>query len=107
MPDITFIFKTPEIPHMQFGKIIFEYLRADHNGLDNEIKIDVLCALNTARVSTGLAKMDDVCIGILSLIDEFSSNGEKDIFDLFVDCFENTYYYANQEGKIIYSDTFE
>lgn len=90
MSFVSFIYRLPHSKKTYYGKYVFNgYLSDDHDGLDIEIKDDVLYGINQYRVKWGESKINDVMIGILSFspgngdIPVYSSENEFSAFDFY------------------------
>lgn len=96
MSFASFIYRIPNSKKTYFGKYVFNgYISDDHNGLDIEIKDDVLKAINQYRIKWGESKIQDIMIGILAfspgdgVIPVYSSEEEYKAFDLYYECDDN------------------
>ena len=106
MVTITFIYKIKNINKTFYGKYISDYMSDDHEGLDTEIKDDVLDSINVFRVSKNMKKLkyENLLIGILSCMTndnylDYYSDDEIACFDFYYKKFKETQIYIN--GKII------
>lgn len=105
MPFITFIYRIGNNKKLFNGKYICDYISDDHEGLDSEIKHDVINGINKYRKQKGLSKINKICIGILSFSSDenipiYSSKEEIKCFDFYYKNFNfNHETYIN--GKLI------
>lgn len=87
---ITFIYKVGRNPKTYYGKYCSD-VSDDHNGLDNQVKYDLIDALNAYRKLKNLPKLTSkIHIGILSLssneyIPTYSTSNERKIFDFYLE----------------------
>lgn len=106
MVTITFIYKIKNVNKTFYGKYITDYMSDDHEGLDNEIKNDVLDSINVFRASKNMKKLKykNLLIGVLSCITndnylDYYSSDEIKCFDFYYKKFKETQIYIN--GKKI------
>jgi hypothetical protein len=73
-----------------FGKYCFYYISDDHEGLDKEIKPDLIKAINLDRKERKLPEVeeDEVTLGILACctsnyIPNYSSDAERNFYDFY------------------------
>ena len=104
MPFITFIYRIGK--NTYYGKYACRQLSDDHEGLDNEVRYNLLQALDEYRKQKNQPKLTaKVRIGVLSLslneyIPTYSSDKEKKCFDYYHIYYDNICEtYIN--GKII------
>ena len=100
MPEISFIYKLSDnLSKTYFGKICLPHLSDDHDGLDNEIKETVITCINLYRKSRGFGLVQDVILGILGTTTEWSSFGERKMFDMYIikEITQNLYFMNGQE----------
>ena len=90
MPFITFIYKIGKSNRIFYGKYACEHISDDHDGLDDEIRRDVVGGINKYREQSGLSKLKtrQICIGIISLsvngyIPSYSTKKEIKCFDFY------------------------
>ena len=97
MPFITFIYRIGK--NTYYGKYCFDYISDDHEGLDNEVKYELLYGLSKFKNQKIKAK---VSIGVLSfssndIIPTYSTTNEIKCFDFYRD--QDKKIYIN--GKLI------
>lgn len=106
MPFITFIYKVGKNNKTYYGKYCVNSISAisdDHDGLDNEVKYELIKGLNEYRKHNNIQKIKSkIIIGILSfssnnIIPTYSTNNEKKCFDFYRD-YDNKIYI---NGKLI------
>lgn len=56
MPFITFIYKIGKTNKTYYGKYCSDYISDDHNGLDIEVKYDLVKGLNEFRKQNNMKK---------------------------------------------------
>jgi hypothetical protein len=109
MPFITFIYKVGKNNKTYYGKYCNDYISDDHNGLDTEVKYELIKGLNEYRKQNNIKKIrSKIIIGVLSLsssnfIPNYSTDNEKKCFDFYHDY--NNKIYIN--GKLICNSLFE
>lgn len=100
MTFITFIYKVGNNKKTYYGKYCTDYVSDDHEGLDNEVKYELIKALNKYRKQNNKKKIkSEINIGILSFssnncIPTYSSDNEIKCFDFYRD------FYSDCENKI-------
>ena len=107
MPFITFIYRIENNKETYYGKYVSEYISDDHEGLDAEIKSDIIDGINAFRKQNGLIVLEDkeIKIGVLSFsmnqyIPTYSTDDEIECFDFYYKYFDNVgKTYVN--GKLI------
>ena len=102
MVTITFIYKIKNINKTFYGKYIVDYMSDDHEGLDTEIKNDVLKFINVFRSSKNIKKIkyENLLIGVLCCITnnnylDYYSPDEIECFDFYYQKFRDTQVYIN------------
>jgi hypothetical protein len=92
MPFIAFIYRIEGNPRIYYGKHDSEYISDDHEGLDIEVKYNLLQAINRYRTTkkTPILNESQITVGILSLsinkyIPTYSSDAEIKCFDYYHD----------------------
>lgn len=110
MTFITFIYKIGNNPTAYFGKYVTDYVSDDHNGLDTEVKYDLLDGLNQYRKQKGYPKLDwhSIKIGVLGFaegryIPTHSSRPEFKCFDIYIDAYDS-YKKIYVNGKLLHDD---
>lgn len=106
MVTITFIYRIKNINKTFYGKYVVDYMSDDHEGLDIEMKYELLEYINKYRDSKNIKKLKNknLSIGILSCttndnyLDYYSSEEVK-CFDFYYEKLNQTKIYIN--GKII------
>ena len=97
MPFITFIYKVGNNPKTYYGKYCDDYFSDDHNGLDTQVKYDLIKGLNAYRKQNNMPEIKSkITIGVLSFssnryIPTYSTKKEIKIFDFYHD-FDNKIY---------------
>lgn len=105
MPFITFFYRVGKNPKIYYGKYCVDYVSDDHEGLDNEVKYDLIKGLNDYRKEKNIPKLKSkISIGILSfssdkIVPTHSTNNEIKCFD-FYHTFDNKIY---MNGKLLES----
>jgi hypothetical protein len=84
MTIVSFIFRTDDDPTRMYGKIYLEYLSDDHEGIDHEIKYKIHNLLNAYRTRKLLPKIINLHIGVIGTTNEFSTDDEKTMFDVYI-----------------------
>ena len=106
MTFITFIYKIGNNSKTYYGKYVTDHISDDHNGLDAEVKYELIDGINRYRTKKALPKLHSkIIIGIISFssdkyIPVYSSDNEIKCFDFYF--IEERYYkkiYIN--GKLI------
>jgi hypothetical protein len=103
MTFITFIYKIGKNNKTYYGKYCSEYISDDHEGLDNEVKYELLRGLNEYKKKNNAGNLKaKISIGILSfssndVIPTFSTVKEIKCFDFYRD-YDNSIYI---NGKLI------
>jgi hypothetical protein len=102
MPFITFIYKVGKNPKRYYGKYCDNYPSDDHDGLDNEVKYDLIKGLNEYRKQNNMPELKSkITIGVLSfssnrIIPTFSTKKEIKIFDFYHDYDKKIYINGKQ-----------
>ena len=97
MPFITFIYKVGKNNKTYYGKYCNDYISDDHDGLDNEVKYELMQGLNEYRKQNNIQKIKlKIMIGVLSFssnndVPTYSSDNEKKCFDFYRDCDNKIY----------------
>jgi len=107
MPFITFIYRIGNNKKKYYGKYVSEYISDDHEGLDSEIKPDVINGINAFRKQNGSGVLEEKEIKIVILsfttnqyIPTYSTDNEIECFDFYYKYFDNiSKTYIN--GKLI------
>lgn len=93
MSFVSFIYRVPQSKKTYYGKYVFNgYVSDDHNGLDIQIKDDVLHGINQYRLKWGESPINDLIIGILAFspgdgfVPVYSSEDEYNAFDFYYEC---------------------
>ena len=96
MPFITFIYRIGNNKKTYYGKYACGYISDDHEGLDAEIKPDVINGINAFRKQNELLVLEDkeIKIGVLSFsmnqyIPTYSTDDEIECFDFYYKYFDN------------------
>lgn len=100
MPFITFIYRLPDTDKVFYGKCVIDYISDDHEGLDKEVRGQLLNGLNMLRKQNSLSLLDrefvsEIKVGVISFaldehIPSYSSDKEISCFD---------FYCKNENGK--------
>ena len=110
MPSVVFMYKIGNIPKTYYGKLQTDYISDDHEGLDKEVKYDLLKGLNTYRTNKCMPtlKMKHLKIGILSSADpnnylDYATKREINCFDFYIWSFDykTTLYMNGSEIKTL------
>lgn len=89
MPFITFIYKIGKNSKTYYEKYVTDYISNDHNGLDMEVKYELIDSINRYRTKKGLSKLHSkIIIGIISFssdkyIPVYSTKNEINCFDFY------------------------
>ena len=88
MPFITFFYRLKNDNTKYYGKFVSNYISDDHDGLDREMKSNVVYGINLLNLMT--ITVVDVSLGILSFSDHsyiptYSSDDEIEMFDFYYD----------------------
>ena len=90
MSFITFIYRITDDPNIYYGKYVTDYISDDHEGLDLEVKDNLLDGLNKYRIQNNLTELDEsnIKIGVLSFcmdnyIPCYSSDNEIACFHFY------------------------
>ena len=102
MPFITFIYKVGK-NKTYYGKYCVDYISDDHDGLDNEVRYELIKGLNEYRKQKNIKKIKSILIGVLSfssdnIIPIYSMN-EKKCFDFYYDYDKKIYI----NGKLVFT----
>jgi hypothetical protein len=99
MPFITFIYRLPDTDKVFYGKCVMDYISDDHEGLDKEVRGQLLHGLNMLNLypinSDRSVFMSKIKVGVISFaLDEHvpSYSSDKEI-----SCFD--FYYKQENGK--------
>ena len=103
MPFITFFYRLKNDNTKYYGKFVSNYISDDHDGLDREMKSNVVYGINLLNLMT--ITVVDVSLGILSFSDHsyiptYSSDDEIEMFDFYYDdcgTMEKIKIYVNQQ----------
>ena len=92
MPFISFIYRTGRNPKTFYGKHVTDYISDDHEGLDHEVKYELLRTINLHRTKQNMPNLKEkhLFIGVMSFssnrcIPTFSSDAEIKCFDYYRD----------------------
>jgi hypothetical protein len=92
MPFITFIYRIEGNPRMYYGKHVTDSISDDHEGLDVDVKYELLRAINIYKTTKNAPNLNEtqLTVGILSLsinkyIPTYSSEAEINCFDYYRD----------------------
>ena len=92
MIEISFFFRSP-YNDRSFGKIKLRYYSDDHDGLDEEIRPYVINALQSYHrrytyhsASPLEITSNTVAISIIGISTEWTSDRDRVLFDLYIDC---------------------
>jgi hypothetical protein len=105
MPFITFIYKVGNNPKTYYGKYCDNYPSDDHEGLDMEVKHDLIRGLNEYRKQNNMPPLKSkITIGVLSfssnkIIPTFSTKKEIKCFDFYHDYDKKIYINGKQIGN--------
>ena len=91
MPFITFIYRIGRNKRTYYGKYVANYISDDHEGLDTEVKYDLLRGLNEYRKQKNLEPLKSdamLHLGIMSFSNDdaipvYSSDDEIKCFDFY------------------------
>jgi len=96
MTFITFIYRIENDPKIYYGKHCTKYVSDHHEGLDLEIKYDLIRYLNEYRGQNNILKVEEktVSVGVLTFssnrnIPVYSSDDEKKCFDYYYEYYDN------------------
>ena len=83
---ITFIYRIGT--HTYYGKYETDYISDDHNGLDTEVRYELLSGINRFREKHGKEKLKQIKIGVMSFSDSErmltdSTKKEIECFDFY------------------------
>ena len=95
MTFITFIYKIGNNSKTYYGKYVTDYVSDDHEGLDSEVKYELINGINRYRNKKALPKLHSkIHIGVLS----FSSNEYIPVYSTKneINCFD---FYFIEEGS--------
>lgn len=90
MPFITFIYKVGKNPKTYYGKYCDDYISDDHEGLDLEVKYNLIKGLNQYRKLNNYKKIKSkqVSVGVISfschnIVPTYSTENEIKCFDFY------------------------
>ncbi len=98
--EISFIYKEKTDTFFKFGKLITDYISDDHDGLDIEVRHSLISAIHYYKKKIGDETPTEVSIGILGQLNDFCSNEERFVFDIYIENFNNAITVYHQGQKV-------